>query len=98
MLPRARRRCSRKCRSRELAGSAAELGSILEQLRRHLTRADLAQAFTASAEMQEKLAGTSGPVSSQLRLFIDSQLGNPELSVRARRRSLRGNLRGAAPD
>jgi len=30
--------------------------------------------------MQEKLAGTSGPVSSQLRLFIDSQLGNPELS------------------
>ena len=30
--------------------------------------------------MQEKLAGTSGPVSDQLRLFIDSQLGNPELS------------------
>jgi hypothetical protein len=64
----------------ELAGSAAELSSILEQVRRHLTRAELAHAVTVLATLQEKLAGTSGPVSSQLRLFIDTQLGNPELS------------------
>jgi len=63
----------------ELAGSTTELSSILEQVRRHLTRAELARAVTVLASLQEKLAGTSGPVSSQLRLFIDTQLGNPEL-------------------
>jgi hypothetical protein len=62
----------------ELAGNARELSSILEQVRRHLTRAELAQAVTVLANLQEKLAGTSGPVSSQLRLFIDTQLGNPD--------------------
>lgn len=65
----------------ELAGSAGELRSILEQLRRHLTRVELAQAVTVLANLQEKLAGTSGPVSSQLRLFIDTKLGNPELGA-----------------
>jgi very-short-patch-repair endonuclease len=64
----------------ELIGGATQLAAILEQLKRHLTRADLAQALTLLANMQEKLAGTSGPVSNQLRLFIDSQLGNPELA------------------
>jgi len=63
----------------ELAGDTAQLGSILEQLRRHLTRVDLAHALTVLAGLHEQLAGTSGPVSDQLRLFIDSQLGNPEL-------------------
>ena len=64
----------------ELSGSAQELTSILEQVRRHLVRAELAQAVTVLASLQEKLAGTSGTVSDQLRLFIDTQLGNPELS------------------
>jgi len=64
----------------ELTGSSRQLASILDQLRRHLTRAELAQALTVLSALQEKLAGTSGPVSSQLRLFIDSQLGNTELS------------------
>jgi hypothetical protein len=64
----------------ELAGNARDLTAILEQLRRHLTRAELAQAVTVLANLQEKLAGTSGPVSGQLRQFIDTQLGNPELS------------------
>jgi very-short-patch-repair endonuclease len=63
----------------ELAGSAAQMGSILEQLKRHLTRVELAKALTVLAAIHEKLAGTSGPVSSQLRLFIDSQLGNAEV-------------------
>ncbi len=65
----------------ELAGSSAQLSSVLEQVRRHLTRADLAQAVTVLANLQEKLAGTSGPVSSQLRQFIATQLGNPELGA-----------------
>ncbi|MDB6159357.1 MAG: hypothetical protein JWO04_3063 [Gammaproteobacteria bacterium] len=80
MLPRSAEAVFDKVPVAELTGNAAQLASILEQLRRHLTRADLAQALTLLAAMQEKLAGTSGPVSSQLRLFIDSQLGNPELS------------------
>jgi very-short-patch-repair endonuclease len=63
----------------ELAGDAAQLSSILEQLRRHLTRAELAHVLTVLAGLHEKLAGSAGPVSNQLRLFIDSQLGNPEL-------------------
>src|SRR6266702_4637846 len=80
MLPQSAEAVFDKVPVAELTGNAAQLASILEQLRRHLTRADLAQALTFLAAMQEKLAGTSGPVSSQLRQFIDSQLGNPELS------------------
>ena len=80
LLPRSAEAVFDKVPLAELTGNAAQLDSIQEQLRRHLTRADLAQALTLLAEMQEKLAGTSGPVSSQLRLFIDSQLGNQQLS------------------
>ena len=80
MLPQSAEAVFDKVPSAELTGSVAQLASIQEQLRRHLTRAELARALTLLAEMQEKLAGTSGPVSSQLRLFIDSQLGNQELS------------------
>jgi very-short-patch-repair endonuclease len=79
-LPRSAEAVFEKVPVTELAGSTEQLGSILEHLRRHLTRAELAQALTVLAGMQEKLAGTSGPVSSQLRLFIESQLGNPDLS------------------
>jgi very-short-patch-repair endonuclease len=79
-LPRSAEAVFEKVPVTELAGSTEQLGSILEQLRRHLTRAELAQALTVLAGMQEKLAGTSGPVSSQLRLFIESQLGNPDVS------------------
>jgi len=64
----------------ELAGSAAQLSSVLDHLKRHLMRAELSRAVTLLASLQEKLAGTSGPVSSQLRLFIDSQLGKPQVS------------------
>jgi very-short-patch-repair endonuclease len=65
---------------RDLMGSSAQLAAVHEQLKRHLTRADLTQALTLLANMQEQLAGTSGPVSNQLRLFIEGQLGNPEFS------------------
>jgi len=78
-LPRSAAAVFDKVPDAELVGDTAQLGSILEQLRRHLTRVDLAQALTVLAGLHEKLAGTSGPVSDQLRLFIDSQLGNIEL-------------------
>ncbi|MBV8803566.1 MAG: AAA family ATPase, partial [Sinobacteraceae bacterium] len=79
-LPRTAEAVFQKVPVTELTGRGPQLASILEQLKRHLTRAELTEALTLLAGMQEKLAGTSGPVSSQLRLFIESQLGNPELS------------------
>lgn len=80
LLPKTAEVVFQKVPASELTGSAAQLASIQEQLKGHLTRAEHAQALTLLANMQEKLAGTSGPVSNQLRLFIESQLGNPELS------------------
>ena len=44
MLPRHAESVFDKVPAAELTGSAAQLASILEQLRRHLTRAELAQA------------------------------------------------------
>ena len=79
-LPRTAETVFQRAPALELMGSAAQLAAVQEQIKRHLTRADLTQALTLLASLQEKLAGTSGPVSTQLRLFIDSQLGNPELS------------------
>ena len=80
LLPRTAEGVFQRVPAMELMGSATQLASVQDQLKRHLTRADLTQALTLLASLQEKLAGTSGPVSTQLRLFIDSQLGNPELS------------------
>jgi hypothetical protein len=65
----------------ELRGSSAQLQSVRDQLRRHLTRSELASAAAQLAILQEKLAGTSGPVVKDLRAFIDSQLGNPEVAT-----------------
>ena len=79
-LPRTAEGVFQRVPAMDLMGNAAQLASVQDQLKRHLTRADLTQALTLLASLQEKLAGTSGPVSNQLRLFIDSQLGNPELS------------------
>lgn len=63
----------------ELKGGSSDLQRIREQLYRHLTRAELAAAASQLAILQEKLAGTSGPVAEQLRSFVDSQLGNPKV-------------------
>ncbi|UJB19943.1 MULTISPECIES: AAA domain-containing protein [Lysobacter] len=65
----------------ELGGGSAELRSVRDQLRFHLTRAELAAAAAQLAILQEKLAGTSGPVVDALRAFIDAQLGVPELAT-----------------
>jgi len=54
----------------------------LERLRthllKHLTRAELAQASLALSQLQERVAGKSGPAAQVLRDFIDQQLGNDE--------------------
>jgi very-short-patch-repair endonuclease len=80
-LPRSAEAVFEKVPATELTGDARQLESVLDHLRRHLTRAELAQALGVLAGMQEKLANTSGPVSSQLRWFIESQLGNSEMSA-----------------
>lgn len=65
----------------ELRGSSAQLEKVREQLQRHLTRAELASAAAQLAILQEKLAGTAGPVVERLRDFIGMQLGNPEVAT-----------------
>lgn len=60
-------------------GTSADLLKIKGHLRAHLTRADLARAATMLATLQEKLAGTTGQVSDDLRAFTAEQLGNRQL-------------------
>lgn len=64
--------------NQQLRGNSIQLGEVRQHLRSHLTRAELAQAATLLATLQEKLAGTSGPISVQLRAFVDQHLGNGE--------------------
>lgn len=79
-----------------LRGGSLQLGEIRQHLRSHLTRAELAQAATLLATLQEKLAGTSGAVSMEIRKFIDKHLGNgayPTERVVARYAELVGEVR-----
>jgi very-short-patch-repair endonuclease len=80
-LPRLAERVFREPPKNELWGGSAQLQKVREQLRRHLTRAELASAAAQLAILQEKLAGTAGPVVERLRGFIDTQLGNPEVAT-----------------
>ena len=63
----------------QLHGTSAEILKVREHLRAHLTRADLARAATQLATLQEKLAGTTGQVSDELRSFVEKTLGNKKL-------------------
>lgn len=65
---------------RELRGNARELRSVGDQLKRHLTRAQLSSAITELANLKEKLGGTTGPVSELLHAYVDETLGNPEIT------------------
>lgn len=67
--------------AKELAGNAEQLRTVREQLLKQLTRAELSQAATQLASFQEKLAGCSGPVSENLRRFVEKTLGDPELAA-----------------
>lgn len=51
----------------QVRGTSSEIKQVREHLRSHLTRADLAAAAVLQATLQEKLAGTEGLVSAQLR-------------------------------
>ena len=64
-----------------LMGSSADLALVREQLRRHLTRSELALAASKLATLQEKLVGATGPVSAALRQFIEQELGNPAVNA-----------------
>lgn len=67
----------------ELNGSTSDLDSIKTHLIQHLTKAELARATTNLSTLQSKLAGCSGPITDKLRIFINSELGNPQIdSVR----------------
>ncbi|MEX5746283.1 AAA domain-containing protein [Massilia sp. X63] len=62
-----------------LLGRQADLAGVGEQLRRHLTRADLSAATAQLAGLREQLAGATGPVSDRLRAFVEQTLGQAPL-------------------
>lgn len=80
-LPRLAEKVFREAPKSELRGDSTQLQKVREQLRRHLTRAELASAAAQLAVLQEKLAGTAGPVVERLRGFMDTQLGNHEVAT-----------------
>lgn len=65
---------------KELAGKAAELKAVRDQLLRHLTKANLSRSVTDLATFREKLAGKTGPISERLQIFVDQTLGKPEIA------------------
>ena len=60
----------------QVRGTSAQLNEVRQHLRSHLTRAELARAAAQLATLQEKLAGTSGPISVALRKFVERELGS----------------------
>lgn len=65
----------------QLRGTSTQLNEVRQHLRSHLTRAELAQAATQLATLQEKLAGTAGPISVLLRKFVERELGSNTVQV-----------------
>lgn len=65
----------------ELGGHTerASLEQIRDQLSQHLVFASLSNAANQLSDIQEKLAGKSGPVSEALRTFVSDTLGNEQL-------------------
>ena len=80
-LPAAGRQVFAQAPIAALTGSAADLAQVAGQLRSHLTRADLAVAVVMLATLQEKLAGTTGMVSEDLRRFVETELGRQEVTT-----------------
>jgi len=63
----------------QLWGSASELRELRQQLMRHLTRIELAHAPAQLATLRDQVALGYGPVCDELRLFVEQELGKPEL-------------------
>ena len=80
-LPRLAERVFAKPPLQHLKGTSSQLHEVQQHLRSHLTRAELARAATQLATLQEKLAGTSGPISAALRTFVEKELGSPAIPV-----------------
>jgi len=99
VLPKKAEAVFQRAPAKDLTGNAQQLRGVREQLMLHLTQAELSQAATELASLQEKLAGTTGPVSEDLRLFVEKGLGNPNLPaerVAAAYAELTGELRRIA--
>jgi very-short-patch-repair endonuclease len=64
-----------------LLGDASQLRELREQLTRHLVRVELSQAATQLAAWRAQLTLCSGPVCDELRVFLDNQLGQPQLRI-----------------
>ena len=75
-LPALAQRVFAKPPLQHLRGTSVQLGQVHQHLRSHLTRVELARAATLLATLQERLAGTSGPISAELRNFVERGLGN----------------------
>ena len=58
----------------------ADLEETRNQLSKHLVFAGLSNAANQLSDIQEKLAGKSGPVSDALRIFVCDALGNEEIA------------------
>lgn len=63
----------------EVRGTSHQMEGVRQHLRSHLMKVELVKAVTDLSTLQEKLAGTSGPVSEALRAFIEKDLGNKDL-------------------
>jgi very-short-patch-repair endonuclease len=79
VLPKKAEMVFERAPTRDLVGTAEQLRGVREQLLRHLTQAELSRAATELASFQEKLSGTTGPLSQELRLFVEKELGDPGL-------------------
>ncbi len=94
--PRLGERVFAKPPNAKLLGTSVQLGEVEQHLRSHLTRIELAKAATTLVILQDKLAGTTGPLTDALRAFIDDDLGNvamPVERVTARYAELLGEVR-----
>lgn len=58
----------------------ADLEEMRNQLAQHLVFASLSSAANQLGDIQEKLAGRSGPVSEALRAFVRDTLGNEQIA------------------
>jgi very-short-patch-repair endonuclease len=95
-LPRLAERVFANPPTQQLKGTSIQLHEVRQHLRSHLTRAELARAATQLATLQEKLAGTSGPISAALRAFMEKELGSgttPVERIVARYSELVGEVR-----
>jgi hypothetical protein len=79
VLPKKAEEVFDKAPARELVGTAADLTAVCDHLLRHLTKSELSRAAIQLSALQEKLAGKTGPVTAQLRAFVENTLGNPSL-------------------